>query len=404
MKVLILTQYYPPEVGAPQVRLAAIARVLMEVGHSVQVVTAMPNHPEGRISAEYRGRVRMRESVDGVDVRRVWMFAATGAGPRRLVSYLSFCVTSIVALVRCERPDVMFVESPPLFLGMTAALMSTVWRRPFVFNVADLWPDSASDMGLIEPVRVLSALEWLERWIYRRARWVNAVTEGIRDVLEGPKRVPPGKVTFLPNGVDTTLFRSGEVLPDVLELLDGNPTFLYAGTLGLAQGLDVALDAIALVRTSHPEAVVVLLGGGSDRVRLEDRARTEGIAGVRFLDPVPPARVAEIYRGCVAGLASLKDVKIFDGARPSKIFPIMASSLPVLYSGRGEGARLVEDNDAGIVCAPEDAVALAAAIVCVLEDPADARRMGANGRRLVESEFAWDPLVRTWLGQLELRS
>ena len=400
MKFLVLTQYYPPEVGAPQVRLAALVGELVRDGHQVQVVTALPNHPEGRIQDGYRRRLAAREQMGGADVRRVWMYAATGAGSRRLVSYLSFCATSMTALVRCQRPDVLFVESPPLFLGLTAVVMSAVWRRPIVFNVADLWPDSAVEMGMLKPGRVLAVVEWFERAVYRRSRWVNAVTEGIRDVLVKDKGVPLEKVTFLPNGVDIDLFHDGEPTADVTDLVGPGPAFLYAGTVGLAQGLDVGLDAMAIVRLRYPQATLLLLGGGSDRERLEARVQAERIDGVRFLDPVPPERVAEIYRGCVAGFASLKNLPIFDGARPSKIFPIMASARPVLYSGRGEGARLVGDNGAGIVCAPEDAESLATAMITLLEDPAEARRMGANGRLLVEREFSWGPLVRDWLGQL----
>ena len=151
MRFLVLTQYYPPEVGAPQVRLAAMVGELVRDGHQVQVVTALPNHPEGRIHEAYRRRFSAREQLGGADVRRVWIYAAQGAGARRVLSYLSFCVTSMTALVRCQRPDVLFVESPPPFLGLPAVVMSLWWRRPIVFNVADLWPDSAVEMGFLKP-------------------------------------------------------------------------------------------------------------------------------------------------------------------------------------------------------------------------------------------------------------
>ena len=193
MRFLILTQYYPPEVAAPQVRLQAMAHELMRAGHEVEVVTAMPNHPTGRIFDGYRRRLSMTEVIDGVTVRRVWLYAATGAGAKRMMNYASFTVTSLWGLLTSKRPDVLFVESPPLFLSLPARLICLVWRRPFVFNVADLWPDSATSMGLLRDGLLLRVLNAFEGWAYRRARWVNAVTEGVRDTLLGAKRVPAAK-------------------------------------------------------------------------------------------------------------------------------------------------------------------------------------------------------------------
>jgi glycosyltransferase involved in cell wall biosynthesis len=175
---------------------------------------------------------------------------------------------------------------------------------------------------------------------------------------------------------------------------------VYAGTIGLAQGLDVALDAMAGVATSHPDARLVLVGGGSDYERIAGRLASEGLRTVRLLGPMPLAQVADVYRGAVAGLATLRDVPHFDGARPSKILPIMASGLPVIYSGRGEGAHLVQEAGAGVVVSPEDPRALTGAIVDILDHPDRAAAMGRRGRRHAVDNFAWDDLVGSWLDQL----
>jgi putative colanic acid biosynthesis glycosyltransferase WcaI len=176
VRVLILTQYFPPEHGAPQVRLAAFVRVLSHLGHEVEVATAMPNHPTGAIFDGYRGALYRREEWEGVPVHRVWVYASIGAGWKRLMNYASFAATALVALLRARRPDYLFVESPPLFLSLPAMLAAMLWRVPMIFNVADLWPDTVRELGIIKGGPVLRAAERLERWTYRRATYVNALS------------------------------------------------------------------------------------------------------------------------------------------------------------------------------------------------------------------------------------
>src|SRR5205807_9750314 len=163
VRFLILTQYFPPEHGAPQVRLAAFARELRRLGHEVEVATAMPNYPTGEIFDGYRKAFYLREDWEGVPVHRVWLYASMGAGFKRLVNYGSFTATSLLALWRARRPDYLFVESPPLFLSLPAILAATVWRVPVIFNVADLWPDSVRELGIMKDGPILRAAERLER-------------------------------------------------------------------------------------------------------------------------------------------------------------------------------------------------------------------------------------------------
>jgi putative colanic acid biosynthesis glycosyltransferase WcaI len=401
MRFLFLTQYFAPEVGAPQVRLAAMARELVRLGHEVEVVTAMPNYPEGVIWRTYRRRLYRRDDWEGVTVHRVWLFAATGAGLKRLLNYLSFSLASLFGLMRARRPDFIFAESPPLTIALPATVFAAWWRKPLILNVADLWPDSMRELGLMRPGLALSVAEWLEAWAYRRATFINAVTEGIRKTLIELKHVAPAKVLFLPNGVDTQLF-----LPQAPDLalaasleLTRKKVVVFAGTLGLFQGLDVAIEAFARLRHTDPDAVLLFLGGGSDRTRLESKAQELGLANVRFLGAQPIEYVARIYSIATAGFASLKNLSLFEGARPSKVFPIMSSGKPVVFSGAGEGARLIKEAGAGIVTAPEDANELTEAFRRLLRDPALAASMGASGRRYVEERLSWARLVKAWLEQ-----
>ena len=401
MKILILTQYYPPEVGAAQVRLKATVDHLVAAGHDVQVVTALPNHPRGRIFDGFRDRFYDREDGDHVVIHRVWLHVALGAGASRLASYLSFAATSVAGLVRAERPDVIFVESPPLFLGLTGWVAASAWRRPWILNISDLWPDSIRELGLLPDGRALRLAEKLERFLYRRADLITAVTEGIATTLTDAKDVPRERVLFLPNGVDTELFRPRAEAAGVRERfgLDDRKVVLYAGTVGFAHGAGVILDAAELL--AERDVLFVIAGDGSERERTEADARRRGLGNVRFLGAVAQEDVAGLYTVAFAGLSTLRDLPLFEGTRPAKVFPCFASGTPIVYSGAGEGARLVGDGDAGIVVAPEDGAGIARALEQLLDDPALAARLGANGRRLALERFGWDALVGNWLEQLE---
>src|SRR5579872_4932670 len=206
MRVLILSQYYAPEIGAPQVRLAALARELRMRGHEVEVVTAMPNHLLGRTYDGYRGRLYLRERIDGVVTHRTWIYAATGTGVGRIANYVSFACTSLFGLLRARRADVIFVESPPLFLSLPGWLTACAHRAKLIFNGVDLWPDSVQDLGVMRDGAMLRGARWFEAWTYRRADIVNAVTDGIADSLHGRKHVPSEKLRFLPNGIDVAAF------------------------------------------------------------------------------------------------------------------------------------------------------------------------------------------------------
>jgi glycosyltransferase involved in cell wall biosynthesis len=272
-----------------------------------------------------------------------------------------------------------------------------------IFNVADLWPDSVRELGILTAGPALWAAERLERWTYRRSTFVNAVTDGIRTALIERKGVPAGKVLLLTNGVDTDLFHPGPPEPDLARQLgwEGKRVLLYAGTLGIPQGLTVALDAMHLLRERAPEVLLAFIGDGSERKSLEAAARERSLTNVRFYDAGPPEYIARLYRCASAGLASLKNLPVFDGARPSKILPAMASGKPVVYSGAGEGARLIQRAGAGVVVRPEDPVALAEAIARLAADPDLAADLGGRGRCLVLAELSWSALVGRWIADLK---
>jgi colanic acid biosynthesis glycosyl transferase WcaI len=401
MKFVILTQYFFPEVGATQARLDAVCTELVQAGHEVEVVTAMPHHPTGRIAPSYRGRFYTREKRNNVVIHRVWLYAANGSGVKRILNYLSFMVTSLAGLARARRPDYLFVDSPPLMLAVSARIASVLWRCPLVFNVADLWPDSARDLGVIGDGAVLRMAGALERWIYRRAARVTAATEGIRTALLQEKNVPAEKVMFLPNGVNTRLIRP--IAPDE-ELrkqlgLTRKRVVLYAGNHGYAGALDQLLDA-ANQLAHHERIHFLLVGDGPQKPQLQARARQLGLTNITFLDPVPLEELPRIISLADCAVVTLRRAKVMLGARPAKALVMMAAAKPIVLAAEGEAAELITRAEAGFVVPPENPPALAGAIRSLLSDAAAARAMGLNGRAYIQQNLEWSLLVRNWLLQL----
>ena len=402
MRLAIMTQYYLPEIGAPQLRLSALAREARRLGHDVDVITALPNYPNGRIADGYRRRLWVREEHDGVRVLHVPIVPAIGGGAKRMLNYGSFSASALGAVVGTRRPDVLFVESPPLTLGPTAWLASRMWRCPFVFNVADLWPDSIRDLGVIENERILGGLERLEHWTYARSAAVIAVTEGIRSRLIDAKGVPAEKIIFLPNGADVDLFRPGDrdAARRALSLGAGR-VIAYAGTIGLAQGLEVAIEAMATIVQRHPDAQLCIAGGGAELARLRHLVDEHHLgSAVRFLGTIPVEDVATLYQAADIGIVTLKDIALLEGARPSKMLPMLAAGLPVVFSGRGEGPALLEAAGGGCSVPPEDSAALATALEQLIGDPTARDRYGQQGRSFVMANYSWTTVIERFLNEL----
>lgn len=406
MRFLILTQYYPPETGAAQVRLSSVAQELRRSGHEVAVLTGMPSYPIGVVQAAYRRRFLVREEVAGVEVVRTWLYPTNR--PRivpRLASYLSFCVSSLLGAPFVGRPDVVFVESPPLFLAVTASLLAKLFGATWMMNVSDLWPDTVAAMGIMRPGRTLSAAFALERWAYRHARYVVGVTRGICDRLVHEKHLDPGKVLFLPNGVDATLFQPR---PRDRELeqrlaLTGKKLFLFAGLHGYALDLRTILDAAERLR-DRPDIRIGLVGDGPVKPWAVQESATRALANVFFEPPQPLESMPPYWSLATAAVVTLRDLPLFDGARPARCFPAMASGVPVIFAGRGEMGDLLDGAEAGIVVPPEDPDALALAIRRLADESATASHLGRNARALVLDQFTWQQIVQRWLADLGARS
>ncbi|PYP10576.1 MAG: glycosyltransferase WbuB [Gemmatimonadetes bacterium] len=385
MKIVLLSQYYPPEIGAPQGRLSGLAAAFQREGHTVTVLTAMPNYPSGRIHAGYGGLLR-REVRDGVQIIRTFVYPTQRADfLHRLSSYFSFVVSSAILGAFClERPDYLIVESPPLFLGLAGIWLSWVKRCPMIFNVADLWPETAVRIGVLRRGGLAHWIsERLEWFCYRRAKLVSGQTRAI--VTDITERFHWCRTYHLSNGVDSRTFHPDRRTAAARATLGPADTCVafYAGLHGLAQGLDRVLEAAALLADTPIR--FVLMGDGPTKATLMNQARTLGLKNVTFMDPRPTSEVPPLLAAADIVLVPL--VTHIPGATPSKLYEAMASGRPVLIVADGEPAAIVRDSQAGLVVAPGDTAGLASALRALSGDPALRSALGANGRRTAEQLF-----------------
>lgn len=397
MRICFLTHYYPPEVGAPQARIAALARALSERGATVAVQTGFPHYPDGVIRPPYSNRPYLIERDGPVKVVRTAVYPAPNRGfGRRLLDHASLAASAVAGAPLSGPADVVVCESPPLFLAGAAIAFARLKRAPLLLNVADRWPASAVELGALTDSRAIRAAEWLERAAYRSAAAISVPTEGlVEDLRTHP--AARGKLVRLGPSVDVERFD-----PEPNTGGAGRLRVLYAGTVGLAQGLDTLVEA---ARRAGPRTVeVTVAGDGADAPILRERIDRERIEAVRMVGSVPHAAIPGLYADADAAVVLLRDRPIFEGALPTKMLEAMAAGRAIVLSARGESARLVGGTGAGVVVPPEDPEALAGAFHELAGDPERLRSLGAAGRRAAVERFSRQRVVDQWWDLLETLS
>jgi glycosyltransferase involved in cell wall biosynthesis len=362
-------------------------------GDEVTVLTAMPHYPEMRIHTAYRGRWHVRETIDGIAVHRAWLFASRRRSIAwRLLNYFSFVLTSLwVGLWHLRRSDALIVESPPLFLGITALLLARAKRAKLVFNVSDLWPESAVQLGLVTNRTMVRLSTRLEEGCYRRSALITGQTMGI--VRNITARMPGKRVLWLPNGVDLGVIDQAEGGGDPqqerqrLGIAPGDLVLAYAGIIGHAQGLEVVMHAAALLK-ERVDIHFLLIGDGPEKHRLQRLRGELHVPQVRLVDRMPRAELLSLLRATDAVVVPLRRNDLFRGAIPSKIFEALALAKPVLLGVEGEAKELfIEQGGAGLAFVPEDPRSLADAVLRYAGDRSLMARHGASGARYVREHF-----------------
>lgn len=415
MRVLIVTHYFPPETGAPQARLSALAATWAADGDDVTVLTGMPNHPTGVLPPSYRRAVRRRELTDGYRVLRTWLYATPNEGvARKTLGHLSFMISGVLLGWRASGPaDVVVVSSPTFFSILTGWLLARLKRARFVVEVRDLWPAIFVELGVLTNRRLIWLLERLELAAYAVADQVVVVSEGFRgDLIR--RGVPAAKVHTIRNGVDPGRFNPATAAsPEVRAALGAGPgdcLVLYAGTHGISQALAAIADAAALIERGgppdegalgRPSIRFAFVGDGADKQRLERRVAELGLSSVVLLPGVPNAEMPGLLAAADICLVPLRRVPLFATFIPSKMFEYLAAGKAVIGSVTGEAAQILAEAGATVV-PPEDSRSLAAAITALASSPAVRAAMGQAGRAFVERSCDREALAREYRKILDL--
>jgi len=391
MRILYLSQYFPPEVGATQTRAYEMAQGLLAAGHHVTMLTEVPNHPSGVIPPEYRGRLYDRADLNGIDVLRVWVKASPQKRfTTRMAFYLSYMVNATLAglLLARGRYDLLYATSPPLFVGGAALALSWLRRIPLVFEVRDLWPESAVALGELKNPRFIRWATRLEEGCYARARRIVVVTEGIRQRLAA--RGYGDKLALIPNGANTDLFHPDPDGAAALRArlgLEGRFVVLYAGVHGLAQGLETVLEAAHWLQTV-PQVHFLFVGEGPCKADLRALKDRLGLTNVTLLPECPRSEMPAFFSAADVALVPLRRLELFQGAVPSKMFDAWACACPVLLSIGGEARAVLEQAGGGLFVEPEDPAALAAAINRLQAHPEPLRLWGQAGREFTVAHYS----------------
>jgi colanic acid biosynthesis glycosyl transferase WcaI len=397
MRILYISQYFPPEAGATQTRAYEMARNLVRMGHQVTMITEMPNHPSGIISPEYRRKVFERKILEGIEVIRVWVKASPKKNFRnRMLFYLTFMLNGSLAGIFLANGhyDLIYASSPPLFVGGAALALSWLKRIHMVFEVRDLWPESAVALGELSNPRAISLASKLENACYQRARIIIVVTRGIMDKLR-ERGIPADKLALIPNGANIDLFsfkpEGRERIRQELHLV-GKFVAIYAGIHGIAQGLETILE-VAQGLQNTPEVHLLLIGNGPIKSEIVTAARLLKLTNLTLLDEQPRTTIPDYLSAADVALIPLRKLEIFKGALPSKMFDAWACSRPILLSVDGEARQVMEQAGGGIFVPPENAGQMQAAILKLMKDTSERQRMGNNGRAYTELNYSRSALA-----------
>ncbi|BAE48949.1 glycosyltransferase family 4 protein [Paramagnetospirillum magneticum] len=380
MRILFLTENYPPETNAAATRVSERAAYWIKAGHQVTVLTSAPNFPGGRLFEGWRNDWRQISVVDGIRVVRVKTYIAPNEGfAKRILDFLSFMVSAFIAGLFEARPDVVVSTSPQFFAAVGGWALAAVRRVPFVFELGDLWPRSITAVGAMKDSPVIRAIEALELFLYRRSAAVVALTRAFKADLIA-RRIPAEKIAVVINGVDLPRY-APRPRDEALEAewgLKDKFVIGYVGTHGMAHGLINVLDAALRLKDTAPHIRFLLVGNGAERQMLKDEAARRGLANVVFGPPQPKERMPAVWSLCDVALIHLKDSPAFAEVIPSKMFEAMGMGLPLLLvAPRGEASHIVEADRAGLFVPAADPDGLAAAARRLADDAAERKTLAA---------------------------
>lgn len=388
--------------NAPATRTYEHCRQWVRDGHQVTVVTCAPNHPQGRVYEGYRNRIYQRETKDGINVVRVWTFVTANEGfLKRTLNYISYMCSACMVSLFLPKADIVLSTSPQFFNGLAGYVVSKLRRIPWVLEIRDLWPESIVAVGAIKSPVIISLLEWIERFAYRKTDRIVPVTDSFKTYMLG-KGIQAGKITVVKNGVDLAQYAPRDGASTLAEELGIKGKFVvsYFGTHGMAHHLETIFHAASRLSSSK-HIVFLMVGDGAERQALLQMRDDMALGNVMMLDQQPKSRMRDFWALSDISLVLLKKSDLFKTVIPSKIFESLAMAKPIILGVEGESADILRAAKAGICIEPEQADDLAAQVLELSQNAERCRQLGRNGRRYVMEHFDRIVLARKLASVLE---
>lgn len=403
MRILILTQYFPPETGAPQNRLSALANWFHLNGHHVEVLTGMPNYPSLTLFKEYANLKSITETYNGYNVKRVSLYLGGKGFVNRLRTYFSFCWNALIFSkenFNKDSFDWVFCESPPLFLGISAKKISNHTGAKLWVNISDLWPESVEKLGIVKNKLVLYPFYQLEKWLYKHANFISAQTQGICKSIE---KTSGKKVYWYPNGIllHEISTQQDSIIPAYLNGLFSKKVVLYSGNFGYAQGLELIIETAELFK-NHTDLIFLLIGDGPEEDKLKSLVNSKKLSNVYIFNSVSRSVLISIIKQSIASIVPLRDIELFRGAIPSKIFEPLAIGTTVLLGVKGEAYDIFcVQSDSVYFFEPEDQISLSQAIAKLLTNEVEKFKKINNGKTLINLKFNRDQIHKDLFAALD---
>jgi colanic acid biosynthesis glycosyl transferase WcaI len=410
VKILYVSQYFPPEMGAPAARASELAQHWARAGHNVSVLTGFPNHPTGVVPPEWRSRLRnltYHEKIAEVDVFRTWLWPLPNRkAHERMRNYASFCISAALRGLTIPRPDVIIASSPQLLVGLSGWWIAFLKHVPFVFEVRDLWPESLTAVGVGDENSLLHhALAAVAKFLYQRSDRIVVVTPAFKEHLMRHWRIPAEKIAVVENGVETDLFAPAPAAANNAlrrELgADGKFLVCYIGTMGMAHGLETLLEAAHQLQHQNSTAQFLLVGEGAEKGRIKTLAQSRGLTNLRFLDQQPHEKIPAFISASDACLVLLKKTDVFKTVIPTKMLEFMSCARPVILGVDGQARQIVDEAGAGFFIEPENAQELVNAINRLSANRELGEAFGKKGREYILQYFSRNRMAKKYIQALK---
>jgi glycosyltransferase involved in cell wall biosynthesis len=408
VKILYISQYFPPEIGAPAARASELARHWVQEGQDVTVLTGFPNHPNGVMTSAYRKAMRklvVKENHEGAKVVRSWLLPFPNhKSYERILNYTSFLLSAATTGTFLSRPDVVIATSPQLLVALAGWWIARCKRVPFVFEVRDLWPESLAAVGAGNQNSFLyRTLKKIAGFLYRHADHIVVVTPAFKNHLTAHWKVAAEKIAVVQNGVETDIFsprNSDSALRAQLNI-EGKFVVSYIGTIGMAHGLNTLIEAATKLQNTAPNVQFLLVGEGADRERICALAQSRGLTNLHFAGPQSREKIPAYIAASDACLVLLKKADVFQTVIPTKMLEFMSCARPVVLGLEGHARKIVENAAAGIWITPESSDELCKAITQLEANRGLGKQLGANGRNYILQNFSRKETATEYLALLQ---